>query len=100
MESKAFKDESRLKLGLDFDGVIRKFPKFVQWYADFVSPNDLLVRARLFWLRKILMLLFMDVIPLILDGELLKSIEENWRGSVILISGRCEEKRKKELTII
>jgi len=85
------------KLGLDFDGVIRKFPRFVEWYANFLSPNDLLVRARLFWLRKILTRLFMDFIPLIIDGRLIYSIEKNWEGPVILISGRCTEKHKKQL---
>ncbi|RLC84012.1 MAG: hypothetical protein DRJ03_15425 [Chloroflexi bacterium] len=85
------------KLGLDFDGVIRKFPRFVEWYANFLSPNDLLVRARLFWLRKILTRFFMDFIPLIIDGRLIYSIEKNWEGPVILISGRCTEKHKEQL---
>jgi len=85
------------KLGLDFDGVIRKFPKFVEWYANFLSPNDLLVRARLFWLRKLLTKLFMDFLPLIIDGKLIYSIERYWDGPVILISGRCTKKQKEQL---
>ena len=85
------------KLGLDFDGVVRKFPGFVEWYFDFLSPNDILIRARLFWLRRILVKTFLDFIPLILDGKLIYSIEKDWEGPIILISGRCTSEGREKL---
>jgi len=81
---------------LTFDGVIRKYPKFAEWYFDFLSPYDLLVRAKLFWLREILKK-FMDSLPLIIDGELINTIKKDWEGSIILISGRCTKKNKEKL---
>ena len=82
---------------LDFDGVIRKFPYPIRKYADFLSPNDLLVRARLFFIRKLLCKIFMHYIPTILDGELINAVNKYWNGRVIIVTGRCRKEEKKEV---
>jgi len=84
-------------LALDFDGVIRKFPYPVRKYADFLSPNDLLVRAKLFFIRKLLCKIFMYYIPTVLDGELINAVNKYWDGRVIIVTGRCREREKKEV---
>jgi len=89
-------------LALDFDGVIRKWPYPVQKYADFLSPNDILVRAKLFFLRKLLSKIFMHYFPTIIDGELIEGIKRKWKGRIIIVTGRytpeeVEEVRKRVL---
>jgi len=84
-------------LALDFDGVIRKFPYPIRKYVDFLSPHDLLVRARLFFIRKLLCKIFMHYTPIILDGKLINAVNKYWDGRVIVVTGRCKEKEKKEV---
>jgi len=84
-------------LGLDFDGVIRKWPGFIAWYANFLQPNDLLVQAKLYFLRRWLTHLFMDFTPVILDGELIEAIKEEKPRRIILISGRCLDRQKEQV---
>lgn len=75
-------------LGLDFDGVIRKWPGFIEIYADFLKPDDILQRAGLGILEKIFNKLFLDHTPVILDGRLLRSAS-SWEGPVQIVTGRC-----------
>jgi len=91
MDIKCKEIEEGTRVGLDFDGVIRKFPKFIAWYADFLSPSDILVRAKLFWIRKIFCKLFMDIVPLIIDGPLIDYFN-TLNCKVFVISGRMKPK--------
>lgn len=84
-------------LGLDFDGVLRKWPGFLYWYVNFLSPNDLLVRAKLFFLRKWLFKFFSNLIPTILDGDLIETIKREQPRRIILVSGRCSEKEQQRI---
>jgi hypothetical protein len=78
-------------IGVDFDGVLRKWPGFVSWYANFLSPQDILVRARLYFLRRILNNFFMYCLPVILDGTLIDSLNRE-EVPIIVISGRWKTK--------
>jgi len=84
-------------LGLDFDGVLRKWPRFVQWYADFLSPQDILVRAKLFFIRKLINYFCMQVVPVILDGELIERIKQLKPKRIIVVSGRYKMEEKREV---
>jgi len=84
-------------LGLDFDGVLRKWPGFIGWYANFLKPNDILVRTRLFRLRRILNYFFMDCTPIILDGELIEEIKKYNPSRIIVVSGRCLDNQKDQV---
>jgi len=84
-------------LGIDFDGVLRKWPGFIGWYANFLRPDDVLVRAKLFWLRTLLTHLFMDYTPVILDGRLIESVKHYRPERLILVSGRCLARQKGEV---
>jgi hypothetical protein len=86
-------------IGIDFDGVIRKWPTFIQAYADFISPNDILERAGLKVLKKILSKVFMTYTPLILDGKMITSLQHsNW--NIVVISGRYKRKEQDEVVRI
>jgi len=82
-------------LGTDFDGVLRKFPGFTRWYIDFYSPNDLLIRARLKWLRWKTLHLFIDGVPMIMNNEVINVVNK-WKGRKVLISGRVTEKHHRK----
>lgn len=81
-------------LGLDFDGVLRKFPSFISWYINHLSPNDILIRSKLFRLRKLLTYLLINKTPMILDNKLIESIKVEKPKRLIIVSGRCQEKEK------
>ena len=76
-------------LGLDFDGVIRKYPLPFRWWFDFYSPNDVLVRARLTRIRGAITTFLTARIPIILDGKLINDVNRSWHKRKVLISGRC-----------
>jgi len=82
-------------LGVDFDGVLRKFPGYVKRYIDFYSPHDLLVRANLKWLRWRILHLCIDGTPLIMDNEVINAVNK-WEGRKVLISGRIGTKHHRE----
>ena len=79
-------------LGVDFDGVIRRFPKFAEWFANFISHDDLLIRARLYWLRNLLCNVCFNYAPIILDGLMIDSINQ-WDGRIVIITGRETAKK-------
>jgi len=74
-------------LALDFDGVLRKWPRPMEIFADFLAPNDLLVRARLFTLRHWLCKVVFDGVPIVLDPKMVNAAN-TWDGKVIIITGR------------
>lgn len=88
-------------VGLDFDGVLRKFPKFASWYLEHLSPYDILARARLYRLRRLLVHLFIEKIPVILDGKLIESIKLERPKRIIIVSGRYKaEEQEKVVRLI
>jgi len=74
-------------LALDFDGVLRKWPRPIEIYANFLAPNDLLVRAKLYHLRRLLCRLCFDYTPIILDGKMINGAN-NWDGEIVIVTGR------------
>jgi len=84
-------------IAVDFDGVLRKWPGFIGWYANFLRPDDILVRARLSFIRRLLTHLFMDYTPVILDGKLIDSFKTYKPQRLILVSGRCLDRQKEEV---
>jgi len=84
-------------LAVDFDGVLRKWPRFIARYANFLRPDDILVRARLRFLRRLLTHLFMDFTPIIINGRLIDSINRYKPCRLILVSGRCLDRQKGEV---
>jgi len=84
-------------LGLDFDGVLRKWPGFIGWYANFLRPDDILIRARLFFLRRLFNYVFMSCTPIIIDGMLIDSLNHQRPKRLILVSGRYLDRQKEEV---
>lgn len=80
-------------LGLDFDGVCRRWPGYIEWFADFLSPTDVLQRAHLDWIEGIICHLAMDFIPTILDGDLIRAAN-TWNGKIVIVTGRYKKKQK------
>ena len=83
-------------LGIDFDGVIRKFPRIIEWWASILSSNDLFLRSKLYGLRRFINYLCFDITPIILDDILITEIKR-WPGRKILITGRYRECEKERL---
>lgn len=77
-------------LGIDFDGVLRKYPAPFQAYYNFISPYDLLIRARLHNLRSKIRSWIANHTPMCLNGELIALINQNYREArKLIVSGRC-----------
>jgi hypothetical protein len=88
-------------LGLDFDGVVRKYPLLFRLWFDFYSPNDVLVRARLTRIRRAITSILTGRFPMILDGKLIDDVNRNWHGRKVLISGRCTKRlQQKALHVV
>lgn len=89
-------------LGIDFDGVLRKFPTPIRRFYNFLAPHDLLIRARLSIIRNTIRKLIEEKGPILLDGELINSLNTYYRETrKILISGRCTpQQRDKAISAI
>lgn len=81
-------------LGLDFDGCLRRWPRFIEWYAGFLTPTDILQRSRLGFIEKIINKVFLDHIPVILDGKLILSASR-WGGPIQIITGRSQPNQEQ-----
>jgi hypothetical protein len=93
--------KDRVTLGVDFDGVIRFYPVPFRWWFDFVSPNDLLIRAHLGVIRGRINSFLIRRFPMMLNRKLIDYLNYTWRGSTVLISGRCvPEDRRTALRVL
>lgn len=65
------------------------YPVPFRWWFDFVSPNDLLVRAHLRSIRGVINSFLIRRFPLILNSRLIDYLNQTWKGKKLVISGRC-----------
>lgn len=75
-------------IGLDVDGVIRKLPFPFNLIMKYSSPTDILERARLHIIKKIIIHFIIFYCPFILNGDFIAKFQGK---NVIIISGRREK---------
>jgi len=82
-----------VRIGLDYDGVVRKYPYPFSSFLSALDPRDILVRCRLFLLRRLLIKSTV-LLPTVINGPLLeKALRE---GECIIISGRYSKREEIE----
>lgn len=88
------KEEGNMKYGLDFDGVLRRYPFPFNIVMKYTSPTDILERSHLLILKKVIYFFDRNFIPFILNGNLINNINTIQDTEFIIISARRESTEK------
>ncbi len=83
-----------MKIGLDYDGTLRKLPYPFKWFIKHCNPNDILERANLHFIKQLIFQIIVHT-PEILNGNLISYLQVR-KETLILISGRREKTDKIE----